>query len=52
MADQVVDTIDIEAVAKEAGVEVKEAAPAVQVSEPQVAELVEKAGEAIIKESN
>ena len=53
MADQVVDTIDIEAVAKEAGVEVKkEAAPAVQVSEPQVAELVEKAGEAIIKESD
>ena len=53
MAEQVVDTIDIDNVAKEAEVEVKkEAAPAVQVSEPQVAELVEKTGEAIIKESD
>ena len=53
MAEQVVDTIDIDNVAKEAAVEVKkEAAPAVQVSEPQVAELVEKTGEAIIKESD
>jgi HK97 family phage prohead protease/HK97 family phage major capsid protein len=53
MADQVVDTIDIESVAKEADVEIKkEAAPVAQVSEPQVAELVEKTGEAIIKESD
>ena len=53
MAEQVVATIDIDNVAKEAAVEVKkEAAPAVQVSEPQVAELVEKTGEAIIKESD
>ena len=53
MAEQVVDTIDIDNVAKEADVEIKkEAAPAVQVSEPQVAELVEKTGEAIIKESD
>src|SRR6056300_1059400 len=53
MADQVVDTIDIESVAKEADVEIKkEAAPVAQVSEPQVAELVEKTGDAIIKESD
>lgn len=53
MAEQVVDTIDIDNVAKEADVEIKkEAAPAVQVSEPQVAELVEKTGEAIMKESD
>ena len=53
MAEQVVDTIDIETVAKEAEVEIKkEATPVAQVSEPQVAELVEKTGEAIIKESD
>src|SRR6056300_812448 len=53
MADQVVDTIDIESVAKEADVEIKKkAAPVATVSEPQVAQLVEKTGEAIIKESD
>jgi HK97 family phage prohead protease/HK97 family phage major capsid protein len=53
MADQVVDTIDLESVQKEAASEIKkEATPVVEVSEPQVAELVEKAGEAIITESD
>jgi len=53
MADQVVDTIDIESVAKEADIEVKkEATPVAQVSEPQVADLVKKTGEAILKESD
>jgi HK97 family phage major capsid protein len=53
MADQVVDTIDLDTVAKEANIEVKkEATPVVEVSEPQVAELVQKTGEAIMKESD
>ena len=53
MADQVVDTIDLDTVAKEANIEVKkEATPVVEVSEPQVAELVKKTGEAIMKESD
>jgi HK97 family phage prohead protease/HK97 family phage major capsid protein len=50
MADQVVDTIDLtEATPAE---EIKKAAPAVQVSEPAVAELVQKTGEAIVKEAD
>ena len=51
MADQVVDTIDLEVLKAEANIETK-AAPVATVSEPQVAQLVEKTGEAIIKESD
>jgi HK97 family phage major capsid protein len=51
MADQVVDTIDLETLKAEANIETK-AAPVATVSEPQVAQLVEKTGEAIIKESD
>ena len=51
MADQVVDTIDLEVLKEEADIETK-AAPVATVSEPQVAQLVEKTGEAIIKESD
>lgn len=53
MADQVVDTIDLDTVAKEAGTEIKkEATPVATVSEPQVAELVKETGEAIVKEAD
>jgi HK97 family phage prohead protease/HK97 family phage major capsid protein len=51
MADQVVDTIDLKTVAEQVAVETK-AAPAATVSEPQVAKLVEKTGEAIMQESD
>ena len=51
MADQVVDTINLETLKTEANIETK-AAPVATVSEPQVAQLVEKTGEAIIKESD
>ena len=51
MADQVVDTINLETLKAEANIETK-AAPVATVSEPQVAQLVEKTGEAIIKESD
>ena len=51
MADQVVDTINLETLKEEANIETK-AAPVATVSEPQVAQLVEKTGEAIIKESD
>ena len=55
MAEQVVDTpivLDTGASEKKAAEEIKkEAAPVAQVSEPQVAELVEKTGEAIMKEA-
>jgi len=50
MADQVVDTIDLtEAAPAE---EIKKEAPRAQVSEPAVAELVQKTGEAIVKEAD
>jgi HK97 family phage prohead protease/HK97 family phage major capsid protein len=53
MADQVVDTIDLDTVAKEAGTEIKkEATPVATVSEPQVAKLVKETGEAIVKEAD
>ena len=52
MADQVVDTIDLEAAKKEADIETQKEAPRAQVSEPQVAELVKATGEAIVKESD
>jgi HK97 family phage prohead protease/HK97 family phage major capsid protein len=51
MADQVVDTIDLTEAAPAEEIK-KEAAPAVQVSEPAVAELVQKTGEAIVKEAD
>ena len=55
MAEQVVDTpivLDTGASEKKAHEEIKkEAAPVAQVSEPQVAELVEKTGEAIMQEA-
>ena len=55
MAEQVVDTpivLDTGASEKKAAEEIKkEAAPVAQVSEPQVAELVEKTGEAIMAEA-
>lgn len=55
MAEQVVDTpivLDTGASEKKASAEIKkEAAPIAQVSEPQVAELVEKTGEAIMAEA-
>ena len=51
MADQVVDTINLETLKTEANIETK-AATVATVSEPQVAQLVEKTGEAIIKESD
>ena len=55
MAEQVVDTpivLDTGASEKKAAEEIKkEAAPVAQVSEPQVAELVEKTGEAIMQEA-
>jgi HK97 family phage major capsid protein len=55
MAEQVVDTpivLETGATEKSAAVEIKkEAAPVAQVSEPQVAELVEKTGEAIMAEA-
>jgi HK97 family phage prohead protease/HK97 family phage major capsid protein len=50
MADQVVDTIDLTA-AKPAE-EIKKEAPRAEVSEPAVAELVQKTGEAIVKEAD
>jgi len=50
MADQVVDTIDLtEANPAE---EIKKEAPRAEVSEPAVAELVQKTGEAIVKEAD
>ena len=50
MADQVVDTIDLtEAAPAE---EIQKEAPRAQVSEPAVAELVQKTGEAIVKEAD
>ena len=58
MAEQVVDTIDLtnsgsNGVEKTADVVIEEkAAPVAQVSEPEVAQLVKKAGEAIMKESD
>ena len=52
MADQVVDTIDLETAKQEAAEIKKDATPVVEVSEPKVAELVEKAGEAIMEESD
>ena len=52
MADQVVDTIDLEAAKKEAEIETQKEAPRAEVSEPQVAELVKATGEAIVKESD
>ena len=48
MAEQVVDTIDL----KDAEVESKKQAPVATVAEPNVANLVEKTGEAIIKEAD
>ena len=55
MAEQVVDTpivLDTGASEKKAAEEIKkEAAPVAQVSEPQIAELVEKTGEAIMQEA-
>lgn len=53
MADQVVDTIDLTEAAQTAPVEeIKKEAPRAEVSEPQVAELVQKTGEAIVKEAD
>ena len=52
MADQVVDTIDLEAAKKEVAIETQKEAPRAEVSEPQVAELVKATGEAIVKESD
>jgi HK97 family phage major capsid protein len=50
MADQVVDTIDLtKAVTAE---EIKKEAPRAQVSEPAVADLVQEAGNAIVKEAD
>ena len=55
MAEQVVDTIDLTSAGaeKSADTEIKkEATPVAQVSEPEVAELVQKTGEAIVKEAD
>ena len=56
MAEQVVDTIDLDtgaSVEKSADTEIKkEATHVAQVSEPEVAELVQKTGEAIVKEAD
>ena len=61
MAEQVVDTIDLTNAGVDAGIEKVEtaekaieekAAPAAQVSEPEVAKLVKKTGEAVMKESD
>jgi HK97 family phage major capsid protein len=55
MAEQVVDTIDLTGAGAEKSqtTEIKkEATPVAQVSEPQVAELVQKTGEAIVKEAD
>ena len=52
MADQVVDTIDLDAAKKEAAIETQKEAPRANVSEPQIAELVKATGEAIVKESD
>ena len=55
MAEQVVDTIDLTGAGaeKSADTEIKkEATPVAQVSEPEVAELVQKTGEAIVKEAD
>ena len=49
MADQVVETVDLTEAAASAGEKVKSTAT---VSEPRVAELVEKTGEAILKEGD
>ena len=50
MADQVVDTIDL--TAANPAEEIKKEAPRAEVSEPAVAELVQKTGEAIVKEAD
>lgn len=50
MAEQVVDNIDLETAKKEAEIETKK--ETATVSEPRVADLVEKTGEAIIKEAD
>ena len=50
MADQVVDTIDLTAATP--AEEIKKEAPRAEVSEPAVAELVQKTGEAIVKEAD
>jgi len=50
MAEQVVDNIDLETAKKEAEIDTKK--ETATVSEPRVADLVEKTGEAIIKEAD
>lgn len=50
MAEQVVENIDLETAKKEAGIEMKK--EAITVSEPRVANLVEKTGEAMLKEAD
>lgn len=53
MAEQVVDSLDLTEVAKNAeSVKEKDSSAVASVSEPKVAELVEKTGEAIIKEAD
>jgi HK97 family phage prohead protease/HK97 family phage major capsid protein len=52
MAEQVVDNIDLTNVAKAAAVEDKKQVATATVAEPRVADLVEKTGEAIIREAD
>jgi HK97 family phage prohead protease/HK97 family phage major capsid protein len=52
MAEQVVDTIDLQNAKKDAEVENKKEVTVATVAEPNVANLVEKTGEAIIKEAD
>jgi HK97 family phage prohead protease/HK97 family phage major capsid protein len=52
MAEQVVDTIDLEAAKKSVAIEEKKSVATATVAEPRVADLVEKTGEAIIKEAD
>jgi HK97 family phage prohead protease/HK97 family phage major capsid protein len=52
MAEQVVDTIDLEAAKKNVAIEEKKSVATATVAEPRVANLVEKTGEALIKEAD
>ena len=52
MAEQVVDTIDLENAKKDVQVETKKEATVSTVAEPNVARLVEKTGEAMLKEAD
>jgi HK97 family phage prohead protease/HK97 family phage major capsid protein len=52
MAEQVVDNIDLTSIAKTAQVEDKKHVAPATVAEPRVADLVEKTGEAILKEAD